>query len=159
ETLLADGKFVAAEGFQKLERFKEHSIDVLVGETGAGKKLDELLVRALEIGRGTAKLLDAKNRITILSTEMSCPGCGQSFEELDPRLFSFNSPHGWCEQCRGFGEVWDAPTYDADKDTVLEAELQEERLHEWLAPNEARTCPACEGSRLNAIARNVRVQD
>ena len=38
---------------------------------------------------------------------MNCPECGRAFEALDPRLFSFNSPHGWCSHCRGFGEVWE----------------------------------------------------
>ena len=69
-------------------------------------KARNLVQRALEIGRGTAHLLDAKNRLTVMSTEMSCPGCGRAFEELDPRLFSFNSPHGSCEECGGFGEIW-----------------------------------------------------
>ena len=68
--------------------------------------------RALDIGRGTARLLDAKNRLTVMSTEMSCPGCGRAFEELDPRLFSFNSPHGACEECGGFGEIWNQRSAD-----------------------------------------------
>ena len=159
-TLLVDGKFAQAEGFKKLERFQEHTIDVLVGESGRGKNLREIVARALEVGRGTAKLLDAKNRVTILSTHMSCPGCGQSFEELDPRLFSFNSPHGWCEHCHGFGEIWEtSPAKNDEADSVLEAELDEERRHESLDENEAKPCPVCAGSRLNSIARSVRVQD
>ena len=94
--------------FRKLERFKEHTIDVVVGVIDAKRilKARNLVQRALEIGRGTAHLLDAKNRLTVMSTEMSCPGCGRAFEELDPRLFSFNSPHGACEECGGFGEIW-----------------------------------------------------
>ena len=57
---------------------------------------------------------------------MSCPGCGQAFEELDPRLFSYNSPHGWCPECRGYGHV---PTFKPDyerHDSVVSAELEEE---------------------------------
>src|SRR5207247_274867 len=69
-------------------------------------KARNLTQRALEIGRGTAHLLDTKGRLIVMSTEMSCPGCGRAFEELDPRLFSFNSPHGACEGCGGFGEIW-----------------------------------------------------
>ena len=46
-----------------------------------------------------------------------------------------------------------------DRESALEAELDEERQHEWLDEGEAVVCPACKGSRLNAIARNVRVQD
>jgi excinuclease ABC subunit A len=158
ETLLVDGEFVPAEGFQKLERFREHTIDVLLGEAAGEAEVRALVERALEIGKGTARLLDAKNRSTILSTEMNCPKCGDSFEELDPRLFSFNSPHGWCTFCRGFGEVWDA-VETPDRESALEAELDEERQHESLDEDEAVMCPGCKGSRLNPIARNVRVGD
>ncbi len=157
DTLLVDGRFMPAAGFEKLARFKEHSIDVLVGERESAAQLRPLLERALDIGRGTARLLDAKGRETILSTEMSCPGCGQSFEELDPRLFSFNSPHGWCKTCRGFGEVWrGAP--DPRADSEIEQELHKERQHEWLDEGEAKPCPDCRGSRLNPIARHVRLR-
>src|SRR5690606_36054368 len=107
------------------------------GERHNAGRLEQVLKRALEIGNGSARLLDRKGKITVLSAQMSCPGCGESFEELDPRMFSFNSPHGWCEECHGFGEVWDAPTSD-DAESALEAELQEERRHEWLEEGEAR---------------------
>ncbi len=108
ETLFVDGKLIAIDDFRKLERFKEHTIDVVVGSIDAKRilKARNLVQRALEIGRGTAHLLDSKNRLAVMSTEMSCPGCGRAFEELDPRLFSFNSPHGACEECGGFGEIW-----------------------------------------------------
>ena len=117
--------------------------------------------RALEIGRGTARLLDSKNRLTVMSTEMSCPNCGRAFEELDPRLFSFNSPHGACEECGGFGEIWDQDLQTAaspDGESVLETELAAERESEWIEEGEAHECPSCHGSRLNAVARHVRVQ-
>ena len=157
ETLLVDGNFVKAEGFQKLERFREHTIDVLLGEASGEAEVRALVERALEIGKGTARLMDAKGRSTTLSTEMNCPKCGESFEELDPRLFSFNSPHGWCTVCRGFGEVWDAAE-TPERESALEAELDEERQHESLDEDEAVTCPGCKGSRLNAVARNVRIE-
>ncbi|MGV3534100.1 MAG: excinuclease ABC subunit UvrA, partial [Chthoniobacteraceae bacterium] len=106
EQLLVDGAWERTNRFPKLERFREHTIEVLVGECAFGEPVQEILKRALEIGKGTARLLDAKNRSHVVSTERCCPDCGRSFEELDPRLFSFNSPHGWCTECRGFGEVW-----------------------------------------------------
>jgi excinuclease ABC subunit A len=92
---------------------------------------------------------------------MSCPGCGRAFEELDPRLFSFNSPHGACEECGGFGEIWDRELQTAasrDGESLLENELAAERESEWIEAGEARECPSCHGSRLNAVARHVRVQ-
>ncbi|HEY2103949.1 MAG TPA: excinuclease ABC subunit UvrA [Chthoniobacterales bacterium] len=163
DTLYIDGRLVALSQFRKLERFKEHSIDVVVGVIDAKRiaKARNLTERALEIGRGTAHLLDSKNRLTVLSTEMSCPGCGRAFEELDPRLFSFNSPHGACEECGGFGEIWNQSLQTGtgdDGESVLENELAAERESEWIEEKEAHLCPSCCGSRLNAVARHVRVQ-
>ncbi|HEX8295033.1 MAG TPA: excinuclease ABC subunit A [Chthoniobacteraceae bacterium] len=157
EELMVDGKIVRVEKFEKLDRFREHTIEVVVGERTSPTRVQELIKRALEIGKGTAKVLDAKNRATVLSTEMSCPGCGESFEELDPRLFSFNSPHGWCEECHGFGEVWKAYS-DPKLDSEIEIEMAQERQHENLEEGEARPCLSCKGARLNEIARHVRVQ-
>jgi excinuclease ABC subunit A len=163
ETLYVDRTLIPVSQFRKLERFKEHTIDVVVGVIDAKRilKARNLTQRALDIGRGTAHLLDAKNRPTVMSTEMSCPGCGRAFEELDPRLFSFNSPHGACEECGGFGEIWnqDLQTGESDDgDSVLENELAAERESEWIDEEEANECPSCHGSRLNAVARHVRMQ-
>lgn len=160
--LLVDGGLVPVVGFQKLERFKEHHIDVLVGElpknTSDTALLENLVRRAVEIGKGTARLLDGRNQFHLLSTEMNCPECGEAFEEPDQRLFSFNSPHGWCPHCRGFGEVWrEAPAREFE--TVAEAELAEEKRFESLEEGSAHTCPICEGSRLNETARAVRLAD
>ena len=163
DTLFVDGQLIPVAQFRKLERFKEHTIDVVVGAIDAKRilKARNLVQRALEIGRGTAHLLDAKNRLTVMSTEMSCPGCGRAFEELDPRLFSFNSPHGACEECGGFGEIWNQDLQTGTEDngeSVLENELAAERESEWIDEDEAQVCPACHGSRLNPIARHVRLQ-
>jgi excinuclease ABC subunit A len=163
DTLYVDGRLIPVSQFRKLERFKEHTIDVVVGIIDARRVLNarDLTQRALEIGRGTARLLDSKNRLIVLSTEMSCPGCGRAFEELDPRLFSFNSPHGACEECGGFGEIWDSDLQTGASDngeSILENELAAERESEWIEEEDARECPSCRGSRLNAVARHVRVQ-
>jgi excinuclease ABC subunit A len=164
DTLFVDGRLMPIAHFRKLERFKEHTIDVVVGAIDAKRilKARNLVQRALDIGRGTAHLLDAKHRLTVMSTEMSCPGCGRAFEELDPRLFSFNSPHGACEECGGFGEIWNQEKQTGAEDTgdsVLENELAAERESEWIDEEEAGPCPACHGSRLNPIARHVRLQN
>ncbi|PYJ08980.1 MAG: excinuclease ABC subunit A, partial [Verrucomicrobia bacterium] len=163
DTLFVDGELLPIAQFRKLERFKEHTIDVVVGAIDARRilKARNLIQRALDIGRGTAHLLDAKRRVTVMSTEMSCPGCGRAFEELDPRLFSFNSPHGACQECGGFGEIWNRAKQTGTEDTgdsVLENELAAERESEWIDEGEAVPCPGCHGSRLNPIARHVRLQ-
>src|SRR5213075_308850 len=140
-----------------------HTISVVMGVIDAKRiaKARNLAQRALDIGRGTAHLLDVKHNLTVVSTEMSCPNCGRAFEELDPRLFSFNSPHGACEECGGFGEIWnrDLQTGAEDNgDSALENELAAERESEWIDQAEAHECPSCHGSRLNAVACHVRVQ-
>ncbi len=157
ETLLVDGRRVAVEGFTKLERFKEHTIDALVGslEKASPREVTDLVRRALTLGKGTARVLDSRGRSTVLSTERNCPSCARAFEPLDPRLFSFNSPHGWCPHCRGFGEVWRTPGGSKDFDSQLEAELDEERRFENLEDEEPRPCPICKGARLNDTATNV----
>ncbi len=198
-TLLVDGEMVGVEDFHALERFKEHTIDVLIGtiEKGATNGILDLAKQALEIGKGTAKarpvstplaktnavkskeakalngkgkdkdkdkgkggkkmVAAATDEFRILSSEMNCPDCGRSFEELDPRLFSFNSPHGWCEHCRGFGEVWSEIPKAKDFDSQLEADLAAEKSFENREEGETRPCPVCQGDRLNPVACAVRI--
>ncbi len=162
KTLLVDGRFLPTEGFEKLERFKEHTIDVIVGELTAKdspERMREVVLRALSVGKGSARLLDQKGHFTVLSTERSCPTCGTAFDELDPRLFSFNSPHGWCQECRGFGHIWHQSPGGRDDDqlSVAEKELAEERAAEQVEEGEERPCTSCHGSRLNELARSVRL--
>lgn len=159
ETLLVDGHLVEVARFEKLERFKEHTIDALVGtiDKAGAKAVDDIVRRALTLGRGTAKVIDHRGDATVLSTEMNCPSCSRAFEPLDPRLFSFNSPHGWCPHCRGFGEVWSS-SGGREFDSQIEAELDEERRHESLEDDEPRPCPVCRGSRLNETAAHVYLQ-
>src|SRR5690606_1034786 len=93
-------------------------------------------------------------------SEASCPGCHKSFEELDPRLFSFNSPHGWCTRCPGHGVV---PKHRFHPDTsryesVLEAEIDADRKIERMEDEELVECPSCHGARLNEEGRAVRFQ-
>ncbi|MFZ4596855.1 MAG: excinuclease ABC subunit A, partial [Verrucomicrobiaceae bacterium] len=163
ESLLVDGEFKSTENFKKLERFKEHTIDAVIGQ--ADKKLTEAALRplveqALKMGKGTLKLRLADKSIHIMNTEMSCPSCGLSFEELDPRLFSFNSPHGWCKTCRGFGLVGGKSRNEDRRDDVsmLEQEMEEERKFHSDDEETPRTeCPTCHGSRINEIGRAVKL--
>ena len=116
--------------------------------------------RALEIGKGLIKLLTSDKKLILLSTHSSCPSCNRSFEELDPRLFSFNSPHGWCTECRGHGRVPKRRHHlDTSRfDSVLAAELDADRSIERMDDTELIACPACQGSRLNPTASAVRLQ-
>jgi excinuclease ABC subunit A len=165
-TLLVDGEFRDTANFKPLARFKEHSIDAVVAKVPKGLSILELrplVDKALKMGKGNVKLFLTDKTSQVLSTEMSCPSCDLSFEELDPRLFSFNSPHGWCKQCRGFGFIVSdhGATPRHDDMSQLAAELEEERRltrHEDDdTPTERVLCPSCGGSRLNQTAMFVKL--
>ncbi len=84
----------------KLERYKKHDIDVVIDRVSIKdrQRLAEAVENALIKGKG---LLYVDNKI--YSAKMACPKCGLAFEELQPRMFSFNSPFGACETCSGLG--------------------------------------------------------
>jgi excinuclease ABC subunit A len=175
--LLVDKQFKDAESFTRLERFKEHDIDVEVAsfqgsvfskskpKRGASSlktenlKLANSLARALEIGHGLIRILTPEKKFILLSTNSACPSCNASYDDLDPRLFSFNSPHGWCPECRGHGRVPKrAQRLDTARfDSVLEAELDADRAISRMEDDELIECPSCHGSRLNPVASNVRL--
>ncbi|HPA19579.1 MAG TPA: excinuclease ABC subunit UvrA [Verrucomicrobiae bacterium] len=156
--LRVDGRWIEPAAFQRLDRFKEHRIDVVVGEYRASLKpaMRAHLVReALQLGKGTLYALDRGEREQVFSTQLYCPGTGRSFEELDPRLFSFNSPHGWCPKCQGYGTFAEV---SLDAGDPLERELELEAKRERADEAEIKPCPECSGERLNPVARAVRFQ-
>jgi excinuclease ABC subunit A len=159
ETLVVDGSTVRVTDFTRLERYKEHTIDALVAvlDHPDWRETEEAVRKALRLGKGTARIEASEAGSRTLSSAMNCPGCGTAFEPLEPRLFSFNSPHGWCTHCRGFGEVWSTLPAQRDFESVLQAELEEERRHESLDEGEPRECPICKGLRLNQEALHVRI--
>jgi excinuclease ABC subunit A len=155
--LRADGKFYATDEPFKLDRFREHDVEIVVGTLGhddsaAGKPAQQLIDQALELGHGTVLTLDARGATTVHSTERTCPSCGRSFQALDPKDFSYNSAQGWCPKCRGFGELFYLP----DVDRGARAGAIEESWFEW-QEGDREPCPECGGSRLNPVARAVRL--
>jgi excinuclease ABC subunit A len=138
----------------RLDRFREHDVEIVIGELGRRSKAADpkLIDEALKIGQGTLLALDRTGETTVHSTQRSCPGCGLSFPLLDPKNFSYNSPQGWCPKCRGFGELFYLP----DVDRGARAEAIEESWFEWQEGNR-ELCPDCSGARLNPLARAVRL--
>lgn len=148
ETLRVDGKFVSTEKFPKLARYKDHTIELPVRslkvQPDDEAELKSALQEALTIGKGVMTILNEDGTQVIFSTHRSCPVCGRSFPELDPRLFSYNSSMGWCPTCFGTGQIIEG--FD-------ETATGEERA--WIdAPS--KVCPTCHGDRLNEVARAVR---
>ena len=160
--LLVDRQFKQAADFTRLERFAEHDIDVVVADSTLitdHSALGTNVSRALNIGKGLIKLFTSDKTFILLSTSSSCPSCNRSFEELDPRLFSFNSPHGWCKECRGHGKVPKRRRHlDTSRfDSVLEAEMDADRSIDRMDSDELIECPSCQGSRINPVGAAVRL--
>ena len=175
--LRVDREFTTTQPWPRLARFQEHSIELPVGDIvvtpRAEPRLRELLAEALEHGKGVVHVmgqLDTLKRAmekndpslqamteAVFSVRRACPSCNRSFPELDPRLFSFNSKHGWCQTCYGTGLKISEVNWDEERgktgaeDHVLDSWL------EWLEIDEA--CPACDGRRLNREALAVRFHD
>jgi excinuclease ABC subunit A len=154
-TLRVDGELLPTSPWPRLSRFREHTLELPVAEIEVGVKseaaLRAALARALDFGKGLLHVLPAKSaRVTVFSTKRACPSCGKSFAELDPRLFSFNSRHGWCESCYGTGV--EMPGFDAEQSG------EELWWNEWYQHTPA-ACSACQGQRLNPTALNVRFRD
>ncbi len=96
-----------------LDRYKKHDIEVVIDRlnTSDMSRLTEACENALKKSDGLIFILDKKGNEHIYSSKMACPKCGMVFEELQPRMFSFNSPFGACEECHGLGIKMD---FDVD---------------------------------------------
>ena len=178
--LRVDGDFLPTQGFPRIDRFKEHNIELPVASLDVlpanETALRQALSKTLEHGKGVVHVLSdleglreamfsgestariGQNRV--FSTLRACPACDTSYAELDPRLFSYNSKHGWCPDCVGTGvklskderQVFDDSVQD-DKQKGREQTFAEPEIEDLA--NVA--CPSCEGTRLNATARAVRL--
>lgn len=88
-----------------LDRYKKHDIEIVIDRLKASDKtrLAEACENAIKKSDGLLIVLDKKGNEQLFSSKMACPKCGMAFEELQPRMFSFNSPFGACEECHGLG--------------------------------------------------------
>ena len=151
--LQVDGSLITTKKWPRLDRFVEHNIELPVAELKVGASneaaLREQLGQALQHGRGVVHVQAqsaAKSTTSVYSTKRACPNCGTGFPELDPRLFSFNSKHGWCKGC--FGTGLQLPQFDAEQSG-------EESVWREDADAPPQTCPQCAGQRLNPVALGV----
>jgi excinuclease ABC subunit A len=175
ELMRADGQLVRVDAFQKLDRYKEHDIEVVVADLKAeslqpraqSKKsgaqpatLSARLDRALALGRGSCFLLASDGTVlSWFSTTRTDIETGESFSELDPKDFSFNSPRGWCPTCRGHGRVFPwMLEVDEDDESDPAARLREFGVDSSDdLSDEGTPCPECHGARLNRVSRAVKL--
>ncbi len=177
--LRVDGEFLPTAGFPRLDRFKEHTIELPVASLDVLPEnealLRERLAQALEHGKGVVHVLSGldglreameQGRSTAgigqwqaFSTLRACPVCSTSYAELDPRLFSYNSKHGWCPDCVGTGVQLTREQRKALDDSV-QSEKEKGREQTFAEPEVEDVgdvpCTTCSGSRLSATARAVR---
>lgn len=161
--LRADGQLRSTHEPFRLDRFREHDIELVTGtlqrkgqavdrRTSQPIPVQQLIDETLRLGSGTLFAIDSRGKVTIHSTERACSKCGRSFQPLDPKQFSYNSAQGWCQECRGFGELFYLP----DVDRGARADAIEESWFEW-QEGKRESCPGCHGARLNPVARAVRL--
>ncbi|MDI3514272.1 MAG: excinuclease subunit, partial [Rhodocyclaceae bacterium] len=155
--LRVDGEYLPTAKWPRLDRYKEHNIELPTGMVVVQPEheatLREFVRQALDIGKGVIKVLEIGKLgaapITF-STLRACPSCGTGFPEPDPRLFSYNAKHGWCPKCYGTGLKTTARIEDPDALDLGDAD-------EVIVSDEP--CPECDGARLNPVARAVRFRE
>ncbi|MDP2137277.1 MAG: excinuclease ABC subunit UvrA, partial [Candidatus Didemnitutus sp.] len=167
ELMRADGRVLRVDTFAKLDRYKEHDIEAVVADLRTMEKpakakatrIATALTNALKLGKGACFLaLPTGGILSWFSTTRTDIDTGESFPELDPKHFSFNSPRGWCPTCRGHGRIYDWMLKKTDDEDVS-AEVADALRH--FDPDDVsshgRRCPTCVGERLNRIARAVKL--
>jgi excinuclease ABC subunit A len=172
--LRVDGEFLPTAQWPRLARFSEHTIELPVADVRVLPENEHALragvARALEHGKGIVHIIGKLDTLaraiergdetmpplpqTAYSANRACPSCDRSFPELDPRLFSFNSRHGWCPACYGTGIKLSGFDWDEEREKTGTEEHVLDSWLEWLELEEA--CPACDGRRLNRDALAVR---
>ncbi|MBQ6656382.1 MAG: ATP-binding cassette domain-containing protein, partial [Ottowia sp.] len=173
EHLRVDGAMLPTDGFPKIARYKEHTIELPVASLKVGKRseaaLRQAIEAALEHGHGALHVLpqvqegqEEAPRVEVFSSHRACPVCATGYAELDPRLFSYNSRHGWCPECVGTGlKLTRAQRRALDDSVAGRDEGGRERSFTEADAGELddAPCPACGGTRLNAAARAVRLHE
>ncbi len=171
--LRVDGEFIPVAPWPRLDRYKEHTIELPVADLLVDPRhepeLREAVRSALEHGQGSfsvlldltpddASTLDERRSAgprpapeqKHFSVKRACPSCGTSFPEPDPRMFSYNSKHGWCTAC--FGTGLQLTGFDAEQTG------EETAWNAWYEGN-TEACGACHGERLNPVSRAFRWRD
>jgi len=141
----------------KLQKTYKHSIDVLIDAIEIKQSEKVRLLEAIEkangLAAGTCKVIIGSNEHLYSSARM-CMRCALSIPELEPRLFSFNSPIGACQACSGLGIIQEWPWKEGD------ADAWKSKYPDFFGKYaQQHICSACAGKRLNPLALSVTVQN
>ena len=180
--LRVDGEFMPVSPWPRLDRFKEHTVELPVGDLvidpAHEPQIRQLLADTLSAGKGVLHLLSpleglheamtqgtsasGLGRVRVFSTQRACPVCGTSHPEPDPRMFSYNSKHGWCTGCVGTGLALTRDQRKVFDDSILGEDRQQQGRERQFGAEETEVeglqdavCPDCHGTRLNPVSRAV----
>jgi excinuclease ABC subunit A len=100
-----NGRIIRTDEEISLDRYKKQDIEIVIDRLDAADRtrLAEAVENCLKKSEGLVLVADEEEKESTYSSLMACPVCGMAFEELQPRMFSFNSPFGACEECHGLG--------------------------------------------------------
>lgn len=169
-----DGEWMELAEPKRLQKHKTHDIDLLIDRVVVNEesrnRLRESLNLALTLTDGIVVIEEGTKR-DLFSIHNACPECGFSFPELEPRFFSFNSPKGYCDTCKGLGSLdfeeaeeeeyngADAPKWkktiwslkEAKKSKKGDDDGEDEGVDEY----SLSVCPDCKGTRLKPEVLSV----
>ena len=164
-----DGEIVEVTEGMKVDRYKNHDIEVVIDKLAISAKDDERLKKSLEVamkmGEGQVMVVEKEtNVLKHYSKRLMCPTTGLCYRDPAPNNFSFNSPQGACPHCKGLGVVpavdIESVDYQGMAEYVQSLNMEEQR--EWTRKWEESVdklvvCPECEGKRLNKEALHFRI--
>ena len=111
-----DGEVSSLDDEFELDKNRKHTIEVVVDrlviryDEDFKRRLADSVETALELGEGLMIVVYGDGHEKKFSEDFACPDCGINFEEISPRMFSFNSPHGACPECNGLGSKLEIDT-------------------------------------------------
>lgn len=167
-----DGKFIDLATATKLAKTKVHDIDLVIDQLilkdSVKMRLSESVNTALSMADGKVVIETFQGKRQLYSMKSACPECGFSFSDLEPRLFSFNNPRGYCETCHGLGtldfieeEVFEEGEVGNKKLSKVKYTLKNQKENEddeeFNFEPEITSCPDCHGDRLKPEALNVKI--
>lgn len=144
ERAVIDGEEKSLRERIVLDKNHAHTIDIVVDDIfvsefsddpkGARERASEAIERALHEADGLVRITEPGGDNRVISAKFMCPYDGFSFPEVEPRLFSFNSPYGACPECKGLGTLY--LFADEECPVCRGARLREEALNVFLGPVE-----------------------
>lgn len=173
-----DGQFVDLEKATKLAKTRTHDIDLVIDQLilkdSIKHRLSESINTALSLANGRVVIETLKGERINYSLHSTCPECGFSFPDLEPRLFSFNNPRGACETCHGLGtlDLEEIETYsdsevggkklDNVKYTYKGKKISDESSSDdddEMTEITLSSCPSCLGARLRPESLSIKIQN